>query len=263
MSEQYSGSIRLYIGCMWSGKTSAVIEAYNRHVIGRRKCLLVKYTNDTRYSDNGVITHSGIIKETNIKCQYLYEIDHIVRNYDVVCIDEIQFYKDAAIFCDLWANDGLIIEAGGLSGTFQRKDFKVISDLIPKAELIIWKMAVCCETGKDAVFTLRTTSEKSMEVIGGIDKYKAVDRKTYFSSITSDDLKEYKMEEMKKFLDIFNDVHKLGFNNDDKNSIIASYLQSQKSSYIDHIINYLEKNKLIEKDNSIYDLINVNKFGSV
>ena len=53
------GIIRLYIGPMFSGKTSTLIESYTRHSIGNRKCLLVKHNFDDRYSDVNVVAHNG------------------------------------------------------------------------------------------------------------------------------------------------------------------------------------------------------------
>jgi len=165
---------------MFSGKTSLLINRYNRYIIGNKKCLMVKFKRDNRYDKYQVITHDGISINA-IKCEYLYELDSVVYNYDVICIDEIQFYKDAHIMCDKWANDGLIVNACGLSGDRNRKPFPIISHLIAIADDIYFTKAVCKYNGNDAVYSQLSCSNSinSQELIGGGDIYNAVDRITY------------------------------------------------------------------------------------
>lgn len=177
----YDGCFNLILGSMWSGKTSELVRRYRRHTIGGRNCLMIKYKNDTRYDDEMVVTHDKITVQALV-CEYLYEADHVVEEYDVICIDEIQFYKDAHIFADKWANMGKIVEACGLNGTFNRTEFPIISKLMPLSENITFLKAVCKETGDDAVYSnINMIVDKNVtEVIGGSEKYNAADRKTYF-----------------------------------------------------------------------------------
>jgi thymidine kinase len=177
------GELNLIIGCMFSGKTSLLINRYNRYTIGNKKCLMVKFQRDTRYDSYHVTTHDGI-SINSVKCEYLYEIDDIIYKYNVVCIDEIQFYLDAHIMCDKWANEGVIVNACGLSGDFNRNPFAVISKLIPLADDIVFTKAVCRLNGNNAVYSKLNNNEPrdnyTQEQIGGAEKYNAVDRETYF-----------------------------------------------------------------------------------
>jgi len=190
---KYNGQLNLILGSMFSGKTSELVRRYNRHSIGNKYCLMIKYKHDTRYGTENVATHDKINIKA-ISCEHLYQVDNIITNghYQVICIDEVQFYKDAHIFCDKWANQGLIVEACGLNGTFDRKPFPIISRLLPLAENISWFKAVCRETGDDAVYSnINVQVEKGItEVIGGTEMYNAVDRRTYFSKkpFLTDDL---------------------------------------------------------------------------
>jgi thymidine kinase len=234
---------------MYSNKTSQVINAYNRHIIGGRKCILVKYSNDTRYSNDKVITHSGIALQTTAVCNYLFKIDHFVRDYDVICIDEIQFYPDAAIFCDKWANEGLIIEAGGLGGTFERKSFDVITELIPRAEQIIWNQAVCRENGNEASFSMRTSSEKEVQIIGGTDKYEAVDRKNYFEKYHHNDLDQYLCIEFLKFLDNFNKEYPLHLERNPvvQDQLFQEFQQKKPQCYTSFLLDFLNIRKMLSR----------------
>ncbi len=190
-----NGQFNLIIGSMFSGKSTELIRRYNRYTIGGKKCLMIKYKNDTRYDSEMVVTHDNI-KINAIVCEFLSEADKFVKSYDVVCVDEVQFYQDAYIFCDKWANDGKIVEACGLNGTFNRTPFEIISRLIPKSENITFLKAICKETGNDAVYSQLNTDTTGMnkdtsELIGGSDKYSASDRETYFKYHPSNSLQEY------------------------------------------------------------------------
>ncbi len=179
------GVLKLIIGSMFSGKSSELIRRFKRYTIGGKKCVMVKYKQDVRYDEKTVTTHDNT-KVNAIPCQNLYEIDGLIKEYDVICIDEVQFYKDANIFCDKWANQGKIVEACGLNGTFERKPFHMISLLIPLAEDITYLTAVCKETGSDAHYSKRLTDETAEEVIGGSEKYTAASRETFFEGHNKD-----------------------------------------------------------------------------
>ena len=174
-----TGGINLILGCMFSSKTSTLISRYNRYSIGGKKCIMIKYKNDVRYDPFRVVTHDGIKVEA-IVCNLLAEVDTKIQNYDVICVDEVQFYKDADIYLDKWANDGKIIEACGLNGDYNRKPFDVISQLIPKVENITFLKAICKNNGNDAVFSKRLINSNKQELIGGENIYEAVDRETFF-----------------------------------------------------------------------------------
>ena len=76
-------------------------------------------------------------------------------------------------------NEGLIIKRARLSGTFERKDFPIISKLIPLYEKIELFRDICPETGNETTFSYRIGDNNEEVDICGCDKYKAVDRITY------------------------------------------------------------------------------------
>ena len=82
----------------------------------------------------------------------LADIDHLIDSYDVILIDEIQFYNDAAFMCDIWANKGKIVECYGLSGDYKREPFEQISKLIPLCDKITHLTAIDRTNGEDAPF---------------------------------------------------------------------------------------------------------------
>jgi thymidine kinase len=226
----YTGKINLIIGCMWSEKTSELVRRYKRHTLGGRKCIMIKYKNDTRYDNQMVVTHDGI-KVTAFVCEYLSDANEIIKTYDVICVDEVQFYKDAHIFIDKWANEGKIIDACGLNGTFNRTEFPIISKLIPLAETITHLKAVCKETGKDAIYSkMKVDGDKNViEVIGGSDKYDAVDRKTYFN-----DRDFYTFDRIKEYFEIYANIHGIILNYDIIDQSITDFIeQNENMSQVD------------------------------
>ena len=175
-----TGKLNLIIGPMFSGKSTILLTRYRRYQIAGKRCLLIKYANDQRYdgSEAMLVTHDQISYRAT-SCHCLAEVTALVQNYDVICVDEIQFYPDASHFCDAWANAGKIVEVCGLSGDYRRQPFEQISLLIPLADHISFVTAVCRDTGEEAPFSMRLSDEEQQEVIGSTDKYQAVSRMRY------------------------------------------------------------------------------------
>jgi thymidine kinase len=55
----------------------------------------------------------------------------------------------------MMANSGKIVIIAGLDGTYQRKPFGRIIDLLPICEKITKLSAICIDCGDDAYFTKR------------------------------------------------------------------------------------------------------------
>ncbi len=177
-------SIHLLLGPMFAGKSTELIRRSNRFKIANKKVFIIKYSDDIRHgsNNNNLSTHD----ENFIKCDYATKdklmddktLNNKLRDVDVICIDEGQFYYDIDVFAEYYANKNKIVIISALSGDFQRKPFDKITKLIPLAEEVNFLTAVCL-CGKDAPFTKRTTKEIENIVIGGNDKYVAQCRECY------------------------------------------------------------------------------------
>lgn len=85
------GSITLILACMYAGKTTELERQFRRSCVAKRKCIMVTYTEDTSYSSsNEVVTHDGLAVKC-LKYEKLQTILDILREYDVICVDEVQF----------------------------------------------------------------------------------------------------------------------------------------------------------------------------
>ena len=82
-------------------------------------------------------------------------------------------------FSENAANLGKIVIISALDGTFLRKGFEVIVELIPMAEKVKKLAAICKNCGESAAFTFRTTLNNQVELIGGDQIYKPVCRNCF------------------------------------------------------------------------------------
>ena len=180
-----TGSIYLMLGPMYAEKSSNLLRQYRRYNLFNKRCLLVKYKGDNRYNDeNYIATHDRVLSsEKAIVCHHLIDLEHQIdlKNYDVICIDEIQFYPDNLEFVEAIANSGKMVVASGLSGNFKREPFKNIPELTAKADNVVYLNSVCMVCKREgAAFTKRMSDEVDEVVVGGVDKYLAVCRDCYF-----------------------------------------------------------------------------------
>uniref|UniRef100_A0A1A8PBS3 Thymidine kinase n=2 Tax=Nothobranchius TaxID=28779 RepID=A0A1A8PBS3_9TELE len=172
------GQIQIIFGPMFSGKSTELMRRVRRFQVAQYKCLVVKYARDTRYSDTGMATHDKNTMEA-VPANCLGDVRSLALQACVIGIDEGQFFPDTVEFCEEMANLGKTIIVAALDGTFQRKPFGNILNLVPLAESVVKLHAVCMQCYKDAAYTKRIGAEKEVEVIGGADKYQAVCRKCY------------------------------------------------------------------------------------
>jgi thymidine kinase len=170
-----TGRIELIIGPMFAGKSTELIRRVRRYSRTRKKCLVIKYKADTRYSVESVSTHDRVEHRAE-SCTELKEVDHLIDEVDVVAIDEGQFFPDLLSFADRVANSGRIVIIACLDADFLRAPFGDVCNLVPRAELITKLTAVCNRCTADAAFTLRTTNATQQALIGGAEMYEPVCR---------------------------------------------------------------------------------------
>ncbi|CAG5128896.1 unnamed protein product [Candidula unifasciata] len=174
------GQIQIIFGPMFSGKTTELMRRLKRYQIANYGCLVIKYAKDIRYDFTGIATHDRQVLPA-VSCETLTDLMPEALKHDVIGIDEGQFFPDIVSFCDQLANHGKVVIVAALDGTFQKKGFGDILNLVPLAEHVMKLTAVCLKCYKEASFTKRKGSETQIEVIGGTDKYIAVCRQCFNS----------------------------------------------------------------------------------
>lgn len=191
-----NGMIDLVLGPMFAGKSTELLRRIKRYRVASKKCLVIKYSKDTRYSDNCVSTHDKQMIEA-VSWENLADVQEKAQDFDIIGIDEGQFYIGLVDFWEEMANKGKMVIVAALDGTFERKPFPTVLDLIPLAESVTKLDAVCVDWKHSASFTKRLCDSKETELIGGAEIYKPVWRgcfnkeETFKEVIAEDnDLKE-------------------------------------------------------------------------
>ena len=167
--------IDLVLGPMFAGKSTELLRKIKRYRVAEKTCLVIKYENDKRYSEKMMSTHDKQMIEA-VSCTKLEDCIEKARDFDVVGIDEGQFFEDIVEFSEELANAGKIVIISALDSTFERKSFGRICELIPLCERVEKLDAVCMDCKGPAYFTKRTIDSKEIEVIGGAEVYKPVCR---------------------------------------------------------------------------------------
>jgi len=169
--------------CIVVHNTTELIRRLKRFKIGGKKCLVIKHENDKRYSVDEVSTHDLVKMKSvpvNDICEYFDTHQKEIEEYDVIGIDEGQFFKDIDLIADKLANLGKTVIISALDGDFQRNGFGDIPKLYPKCETLTKLSAVCSICGNEAQYSKRIVDGQEVKLIGGKESYVAVCRDCYF-----------------------------------------------------------------------------------
>jgi thymidine kinase len=191
-----SGYLELFIGPMFSGKTSKLLEIYKQNIFCKIPIIVINHSSDTRYHKTHLSTHDKImipcIQTTNLLDIWNYDkleepIDENLMNIHfqfreatVVLINEGQFFPDLIECIKELLKEKKKIFICGLDGDFERKKFGDILDLIPLCDKVTKMTSLCgiCKNGTPGIFSLRLTNDKEQFLIGS-DNYIPVCRKCY------------------------------------------------------------------------------------
>lgn len=174
----FKGMLELIIGPMFAGKSTELLRRVKRHAISGKACMYVKFAADNRYDSTSISTHDLSMQKARAVTT-LAELGDDWKEFDVIGIDEGQFYTDVVEFVETAAQAGKIVICSALGSTYQREGFNTILDLVPKAEKIKQLHAICRLCYHQASFTLRTSTDDNLTLIGGTEAYMPVCRECY------------------------------------------------------------------------------------
>ncbi|XP_074589564.1 thymidine kinase-like [Curcuma longa] len=183
------GEIHVITGPMFAGKTTALLRRVLAEKSNGRNVAVIKSDKDRRYGLDAIVTHDG----TKMPCMAIPELSlfqerlgaEAYDKVDLIGIDEAQFFEDLYDFCRNAADrDRKTVIVAGLDGDYLRRRFGSVLDIIPLADSVTKLTARCELCGQRAFFTLRKTSEKQTELIGGADIYMPVCRQHYVEEQT-------------------------------------------------------------------------------
>ena len=102
---QQRGRIELIMGCMFAGKSTELLRRCRKHEITGKKVLKVKFSADRRYDAESIATHNGIKDQAVPATSLCTDLSDSWRKYDVIGIDEGQFFMDIVEFAEMAANE--------------------------------------------------------------------------------------------------------------------------------------------------------------
>jgi len=179
-----TGWFGVIYGPMFSQKTSEAILRLRRRKsspYGNKTCM-VRFKIDTRYSSELVVSHDGMEIES-ISTETLTEIFDFLLEYDMIGIDEAQFFPDAYdVIFKLVVEYNKYVVAAALDTDFKGRPFNHVGDLISIADYVEKRTAVCKACGSEnGIYSKRIGNDTELIVIGGHAEYFTACRKCFFS----------------------------------------------------------------------------------
>jgi thymidine kinase len=164
---------------MFSGKSEEMIRRLRRAEIAGQKVLLFKPRIDDRYDAHDVVSHAGV-RMAAIPVDGSVELIARSRGYEVIGVDEVQFFETSIVDAALsLADGGMRVIAAGLDQDFRRQPFGPMPELLARAEFADKLQAVCHRCGGPATTTQRLVDGRPAPysgetiVVGSLDSYEA------------------------------------------------------------------------------------------
>lgn len=186
--------IHILTGPMASGKTSKMLERIHRFSnVSKKNVLLILFSGDDRAGE-GVSTHAYGDSSSKIPLgKYIKPIrttklmdipDSVVSEYEMIGIDEAQFYPDLQDFINTHLKKEMIFHISGLSHDSDNKKFGQIMDLFNIATTLRKLPAICCHhelhlMKKACITRYLAETKDSVVKIGGLESYEPVCLKCY------------------------------------------------------------------------------------
>lgn len=186
-----SGSVTAVVGCMFSGKSTRLLERVRRVDLGRRRFALVKPRVDNRYSDTDVVTHDGRRYHAEVVEQSSDILAVVPSDAEWVFIDEGQFFDDGLPgVVETLADRGAHVVVAALDLDFRAEPFTAVAPIIVSAEHVEKLHAVCDNCGADACRSQRLadghpTAAGDQVEVGGTETYEARCRSCFVTSEAS------------------------------------------------------------------------------
>ena len=170
--------LELCIGPMFSGKTTYLLELINNMINKNQKFTIIKPIIDNRYNTDMITSHDNI-SYASISLERIDQLDLVLLN-EIILIEEGQFFPDLYESTIKLLNIGKKIYVAGLNGDYLMKPLGDIIKLIPLADNIIYKQAIC-SCSKPASYSCRKQNDNNSQIlIGGNDIYLPTCKQCYF-----------------------------------------------------------------------------------
>ena len=179
ITPQRGGWLEVICGPMFSGKSEEMSRRLRRAEIGGLRVVIFKPLIDDRYDASDVVSHAGA-RMRAVPVSSVAEVAGRAEGFDVVGIDEVQFFEPAVVALALQLADrGVRVVVAGLDQDFRRLPFGPLPDLLSHAEFVDKLQAVCHRCGGPATTTQRLVDGEPAPytgetvLVGAAEQYEA------------------------------------------------------------------------------------------
>jgi thymidine kinase len=178
-----NGWIEVICGSMFCGKTEELLRRLRRAEIASLNVKAFKAKIDNRYSKEKIVSHDKNSLDS-ISLEHSSELFELGNQYDVIGIDEAQFFDDEIVaVCNDLANRGVRVIVAGLDMDFKGNPFGPMPALMATAEYVTKVHAVCTHTGNLAHYSFRKAQNDNIVMLGEIEEYEPLSRAAYYKAL--------------------------------------------------------------------------------
>jgi len=169
-----NGYVHTIMGPMFSGKTSLLVHELERFSRSGKRVIL--FTADSRADDPVLHSRRPLYEAIEVaRTREPQEIYERAARYDVLGIDEVQFYPLEVIpVLSALAEEGKVVLASGLDQDFRGEPFRTTVGLVTESEKITRLTSVCQRCGSQlAIRNFRKVASEERILEGAADSYEA------------------------------------------------------------------------------------------
>lgn len=165
------GTLTLIKGCMFSRKTTQLIQHIENAKSANHSTLAVKHAMDNRYADENITTHDGkSIPAVNVSSAD--QITPLITDIALLAVDEAHFFGPSLIpVVDHALANGTDVVVAGVDIDATGHPFPPFPELEQRATQIIHTHAVCAKCNAPAYYTQRLVNDDAPVIVGGADLY--------------------------------------------------------------------------------------------
>jgi thymidine kinase len=177
------GRIEVICGSMFSGKTEELIKRIKKVEFGKQKFIVFKPKIDSRNPKEKIVSHAKNEISSKI-VEKAKDIFNSGKNYEVVAIDEAQFFdQDLVLICNKLANNGIRVIVAGLDMDYKGNPFGPMPNLMACAEKVTKVHAICVETGEKANYSFRKSINEDLVMVGEKKEYEPLSRTAFIKKM--------------------------------------------------------------------------------
>lgn len=166
----------LFTGPMFSGKSTSLFVALEKHKYQKRSIVVFKPQIDVRYADSEIVSHNNLrYPAVSISCGA--DIISYLTTHDVtpqtIAVDEAFMLPGIAETLIWLYKSGVSVIVSSLDISASGKVFDEVKEMLPWATRVEKCTAVCTVCGADAQFTHKKVVNEEEVEVGGVELYEA------------------------------------------------------------------------------------------